>query len=137
MERQPHGVLKGTKVRWDHKGNQGHQHLHSLMKLRVIEVSRDSQVRRGRKVTADQLGPQDCLGGPDLWVLKVSPSWALMDLLVHQASLGPRGSAVLALEVPLDPLDHQDLQLHMDQLPMFLDLRDPQDHQDPQDMQTQ
>lgn len=23
------------------------------------------------------------------------------------------------------------------QLPMFLDLRDPQDHQDPQDMQTQ
>lgn len=49
-------------------------------------------------------------------VLKVSPSWALMDLLVHQASLGPRGSAVLALEVPLDPLDHQDLQLHMDQV---------------------
>lgn len=181
--------------------------------VRVTEVSRDSQVRRGRKVTADQLGPQDCLGAQDLWWVQTLPFlpphnrnvqslfWSCVCMILQ----GPKGESIVG---PLGPVgspgqpgppgvgrpgsrgppgpagppgppttygsgmcvkmekrhrsdislmdrlytsssDREGMDLNTKyflffyiviwchQLPMFLDLRDPQDHKDPQDMQTQ
>lgn len=104
------------------------------MELWVLEVIRDTKVRRERRVTAVCLVLQDCLGGQDLWVQKVSPSWVLRDLLVLQAILGHLGLDDLVHGGRQALLDLRDLYLHMDQLSMSLDLLVLPAHQDLQDM---
>lgn len=121
---------------WVNLESQAHRHTGFQMELWALEVSRDTKGRRERRVTVVCLDLQDCLGGQDLWVQKVSPSWVLQDLLVLQVNLELMGLEDPALEGPQALLDPQDQYLHMDQLSVSLDLLVLQAHQDLQDMQT-
>lgn len=116
---------------WDYLENQAHLHPCFQMESWVPEGIRGTRVRRERRVTAGRPVLQDCLGGQDLWVQKVNPSWVLKGLWVLRADLDLLGTDVLDLEGPLALLVPQDLHMEMSVSP---DLLVPPDHRDLQVM---
>lgn len=93
--------------------SQAHPHLGFQRYLWVLEVIRDTKVKREKRGTLVLL---DFQGGQDLWAQKVSRLWVHQVLPVLLACLELLVSDDLVLVGPLALLDPQDLHLPMDPL---------------------
>lgn len=88
------------------------------MELWVLEATRDTKVKRERRVTAVCRVLQDCPGGQVLWAQKESPSLALQDRSVPRVNPVPLGSDDPVPEGHPALLDPQEPHLHLDRAPV-------------------